>query len=210
MNKQSLEQLYSSKTDDELLTLAEDCPSLREDAKSLLADELRRRRLDAVPVDSERGPKREGTLCHKSPLVRVISFGGILILNTCVALFGTAVLETEIGGMFHPHSIAGVLWKVWSLDVLGAAIIGFFMWRTWKTEATKWTWVLPALWFGLRFITSRGNGGIWSHFSGADCSNGARSPGCADFFAFTIPFVRGVAYSAGARFSSMLIRRASG
>jgi hypothetical protein len=190
---ESLEQLYSSKTDDELLVLSADIASLRDEAKSVLADELRRRNLDAVPVDRERKLDRRGTALSNSRFIRAIRFGGILILNICVATFATAALETEIGGIFHPRSIAGVLWKFWSLDLLSPAIVGFFMWRTWKTEATKWAWALPAIWFGLRFIlalSSRGNQSVlwnesvWSHFSGADCANGVPSSGCTNFFTF--------------------------
>jgi hypothetical protein len=207
VNDEALEQLYSSKAE---------IASLRDEAKSVLADELRRRNLDAVPVDHERKPDRDGTSLSKSRFIRVIRFGGILILNICVALLATAALETEIGGIFHPHSIAGVLWKFWSLDLLSPAIVGFFMWRTWKTEATKWAWALPAFWFGLRFIvalSSRGNQSVlwnesvWSHFSGADCANGVPSSGCTNFFVFTVPFVRGVSYSIGAYFSSMVSHR---
>ena len=206
VENESLDQLYSAKTDDELLVLLADNASLREEAKSVLADELRRRNLLAVPARSERRSSCAGTLASKSLFVRMNIFCGILILNIFVELLGTELLVTEIGAMFHPQSIADVLWKTWSLNLLGAASIGFFMWRTWKTEATKWTWVLSALWFGLSFVTFKGNGGIWSHFSGADCVGGVRSSGCTDFFAFTVPLVRGVAYSIGAGFSSMLTR----
>ncbi len=143
MNDEALERLYSSKTDDELLVLSAEIASLRDEAKSVLADELRRRNLDAIPVDREPKPDRHGTSLSKSRFIRAIRFGGLLILNICIAIFATAALETEISGIFHPHSIAGVLWKFWSLDLVSPAMVGFFMWRTWKTEATKWTWALP-------------------------------------------------------------------
>jgi hypothetical protein len=48
-----LEQLYSSKTDEELLAMSADYASLLEEAKPILARELGRRNLDPVPVEEE-------------------------------------------------------------------------------------------------------------------------------------------------------------
>jgi hypothetical protein len=45
VQRDSFEQLYSTKPDDELLALAADEASLRDDAKPILVDELRRRNL---------------------------------------------------------------------------------------------------------------------------------------------------------------------
>jgi hypothetical protein len=212
VSRESLEQLYSSKTDDELLAVAADYASLREETKPILANELRRRNLAAVPIDNEQIPN----LCIPPPkpyFFRALRFGGVLLLNTCVAVVGTSALAAEIGGALHPHSFSGILWKLWGLDVLCALLIGFFMWRTRKTEATKWTWTLPALWFCLRFIpaltfrghqTVFGSVGVWSQLSGVGCENGVRALGCLNLFVFTLPFISGVSYSIGACFSSMV------
>src|SRR6266704_3953800 len=81
-----------------------------------------------------------------------LKFCGALILNTFVAIIGAAVLETGVGKAFHPQSIAAILWKEWSLSVLLATLIGFGMWRTLRTRASKWTWILPSLWFGMIFV----------------------------------------------------------
>ena len=53
MRRDSLLQLYSSKTDDELLALAANLDSLVEDARPILADELRRRNLVSQPAAAE-------------------------------------------------------------------------------------------------------------------------------------------------------------
>ncbi len=136
-----------------------------------------------------------------------------LILHTIVAVLGTAVLDTAFGKVFHPHSLAAILWKEWILSLTCAAFIGFFMWRTWRVSAAMWVWALPSLWFALRFLsvlsTSQGQsvlvgGGLWDQFSGAACDGGLRALGCRNFFVFTIPFVRGVFYSVGAGLSSWL------
>lgn len=139
-------------------------------------------------------------------MLKGIKFFGALILNIFAAVLGTAVLESTVGKVFHPHSIATVLWKEWSLSLSCAALIGFATWRRWRMPASKWTWVIPSLWFGLRFVPASifTRGSVWSQFSGADCDNGLHAVGCQDFFMFTIPFVRGVSYSVGAYFSSLV------
>jgi hypothetical protein len=149
---------------------------------------------------------------------KALRFGGVLILHTIVTLLGTAVLETAIGKVFRPHSLEGVLWKEWILSLLCAGFIGFFMWRTWRVAAAMWVWVLPGVWFGLRFVLALFashspnllvGGGVWGQFSGAACEGGLRALGCRNFFVFTIPFIRGVAYSVGARLSSWVNKPAS-
>ncbi len=146
-------------------------------------------------------------------MLRGLKFCGALILNSFVAIIGSAVLENTMGKAFRPQSLAAILWKEWSLSLLCAALLGFFILRTWRMSAAKWTWILPSVWFGLRLVLALlvrvGQGiftgeSIWSQFSGTDCVNGMRSIGCRNFFLFTIPFIRGVSYSGGAYFSSLL------
>ena len=218
MNYQSLEQLYSSKTDDELLALSEDETSLREEAKQILIRELLRRGFDVASVTNSvtNDEVRLGTISERRrSFPRSVKFGGLLILNALVAVLGTASLEAEIGSVIHPRSIVGLLWKWWSLDLFCAALIGFLVWRKWKTQAAKWTWTLPAVWFVGRFVfalMSRyqssiliGGHGIWYRFSGADCQSGYRAgSGCVDYWAFTAPCVRGLTYSIGAYLSSKM------
>ena len=151
-------------------------------------------------------------------MLKGLRFCGALILHTIVALLGTAVLETAIGKAFRAHSLAAVLWKEWILSLLCAGFIGFFMWRTWRAAAAMWVWVLPGIWFGLRFVLALFashspsvlvGGGLWDQFSGTTCDGGLRALGCRNFYVFTIPFVRGVAYSVGAVLSSWVNKPAS-
>ena len=137
-------------------------------------------------------------------MTRALRFCGLLILNVCVAVFGTGVLESAIGNWYHPGSVSGIVLKTWCLSVLCAAAIGFSMWRTWTASATKWTWLLPSIWFVLRAMTLLTRGRLWAGLSGAGCQNGTHDPGCLNFFVFTIPFVRGLAYSVGAYLSSLV------
>ena len=69
MNDEAMVQLYSSKTDDELLVLSAEIASLRDEAKSVLADELRRRNL--TPSLSTTNESRTATALHS--LSRVLS-----------------------------------------------------------------------------------------------------------------------------------------
>jgi hypothetical protein len=144
-----------------------------------------------------------------------LKFCGKLIVHTVVALLGTASMESAIGMAFRPQTLAGVLWKEWTLNLLCASVIGFFVWRTWKVSAAMWVWALSAVWFGfgllLTLLTSHSQtvligGGFWSQLSGAACDEGVRAIGCLKFFLFTIPFIRSVSYSAGA-YISFLINR---
>src|SRR5205807_1356761 len=98
-------------------------------------------------------------------------------------------------------TLAAVLWKEWTLSLVCAVFVGFFMWRTSRTNAAMWVWVLPSLWFCLNLVlvlsASRGNsvlvgGGLWRQLSGAACADGLVALGCRKFFVVTIPFIRGV------------------
>jgi hypothetical protein len=137
-------------------------------------------------------------------MLRALKFSGLLLINVLVALVGTAILETAASRVGPIHSLAGVLLKEWSLSIAGAALLGFGMWRTWRGNVAKWTWVLPTVWSAIRFFTAVGNGAVWFHVSGAGCANGYRSIECRNFFMFTIPCIRGLSYSLGAFVSSLV------
>ena len=141
-------------------------------------------------------------------MVRSLKFVAALVVHTASAVIGTAVLESEIWRLFPSHSLAGVLWKEWLLGFACSGIIGFFVWRAWSSAAT-WAWLLPGLWFLLGLILLHNpnsgafaGGTLWDRLSGIACNN--KSPvGCRSFFAFTVPFIRGVSYSLGAYVSSV-------
>lgn len=231
----SLQEIYSTKSDEELLALAADNASLREDAKPILAQELQRRNLQQPmahdDVDSRSGstPRTLGYDYIDSRFgatPRTLIFVGALLLNTCIALLLTPVivagigtmfppmLVAGIGTMFHPHSLATLLWKLCTMDFLCAAGLGFFISRFWRTRAAVWTWVLPFVWFALRFfpvaLSSRSQSVLFSHsvrsqFPGSECVNGMQSQGCINFLLFALPLtltlIKGVSYSLGAHFS---------
>jgi hypothetical protein len=140
-------------------------------------------------------------------MLGTLKFFGLLLVNIVVAVIGTAILDTAIGKTFRAQSLDAILWKEWSLSIGCAAVIGFGMSRTWRSDVAQWTWVLPAVWFGIKFILAIGKGSLLFQFSGKACVDGVRSVGCINFLVFTIPFIRGVFYSLGA-YASLVFQSA--
>jgi hypothetical protein len=153
------------------------------------------------------------------PLSSRLKFVFFLIVNVVIAIFGTAIFETAVGKLFRPHSLSGWLWKEWTLSIVCAACLGLAVHRIWKTSAAKWTWVLPSFWFLIRIVPALlsttdhsvlvADNGIWFQFFGLGCSNGFRALQCLNFFVFTIPFVRAVAYSLGSGISGWMDSRSA-
>jgi len=150
---------------------------------------------------------------------RKLRWLGMFVLDTILAVFGTATIEGALYRAIPAHTISAILWKEWCLDITCAALIGFLMYRTWESTSTKWIWVLPALWLGLGVLVRipRHLAGtlyedsafdyFLAQFSGSDCKSGSRSPGCQNFFVFSIPFVRAVFYSIGGFISSRVYKQ---
>src|SRR4051794_36341946 len=153
-------------------------------------------------------------------MLNALKFCALLVANFAVALMGPAVLDATIGRVIPAHTLATVLWKVWSLNILFAAVIGFGMWRSWQTKAAIWTWTVPTLWLAI-FIFAFVNSGqssvfspsptsqVASLFSGRECVYNNSAVGCRYFFVCTVPFIRGVAYSVGAFLSSLIFTRSA-
>ena len=141
-----------------------------------------------------------------------LRFVAFVLVNILVAVIGTAIIETTVGGMFHPHSLGGILWKEWGLSIICAALLGFGAGRTWRSDVAIWTWVLPTAWLGAKVLLSTGSGPLLFQFSGEACVAGVRPTGCINWFVFAIPFVRSAFYSLGAYVSSIVhpVRRSEG
>lgn len=81
------------------------------------------------------------------------------------------------------------------------------LFRTAKTAG--WAWVIPAVFFSWRALiyalTLRT--GFATHFSGYDCAIGLQKHDCDEFFAVTVPLIRGLSYSAAARLASRITSR---
>jgi len=198
---------YSERSDDELLRLASDRSSLTNEAAAALDDELRRRNLTAPdrPVASvDRGQSADGY--RISPILRTLKFSGTLLINLLVAVIGTAIIDTEVRRAFPTHTVSAIVWKEIILSVVCAAFIGFFMWRTWRSAAAKWVWVLPALWFFVGYLTISGSPNVWGRLWGFSSGSVLAAPDARTFVAFTVPLIRAISYSVGASISSLIYR----
>jgi len=120
------------------------------------------------------------------------------LLNLVVALFGTAVVETPLSRLFHPHTITDVLVRTYVLSALIAFVLGFFVYRQWKSSMAKWVGLGGLCWFLFGTFLSVGRGSLWHRMSGTACEYGLQSIGCRYFFVFTLPTLRTVMYSVGA------------
>jgi hypothetical protein len=137
-------------------------------------------------------------------MFHALRFFGLLLLNILIAVIGTAILDTALTRAIPSNTIVAVLWKEIALSFVCATLIGFGMWRTWRHEAAKWTWVIPSLWFAFGVVAVTGHG-IWGPLSVTSATYGAAE--MRSFFVFTIPLIRAVAYSIGAYVSSLVCPR---
>lgn len=137
---------------------------------------------------------------HEFPraIVRVFKFCALLAVQILFALIATAILESPLQRIFHPGSIATLLWREWIYSVVIGFGLGFMIQRTWPNSAAKWVWLLTALWFGFGAVNALGHGAMFSQITGTACENGFGDPRCKGWFLFTIPLLRAASYSAGA------------
>lgn len=132
-----------------------------------------------------------------------LRFLGFLLINVLIAVVGTAILDTGISRAFASHTMIAVFWKESLISVVFATSLGFGVWRMWRTEAAKWTWVVPLLWFLFGLLAGVGRG-IWGTHESVLQSQSPRQ--MIDFLAFTIPLIRAAAYSVGAFVASRVYR----
>jgi len=112
---------------------------------------------------------------------RKLRWLGMFVVDTVLAIFGTAIFEGALYRAIPAHTISAILWKEWCLDISCATLVGFLMYRTWKSSSTKWVWVLPMLWFSFGvlangfkpshsvFYGDSAFGHFLTRFSGTDC-----------------------------------------
>lgn len=132
------------------------------------------------------------------PMKKKIQTCMAIVSSTAIALFGTAVLESSLVGRFHPHTSSGVIWREWIASVVLAALLGFLVQRSWKGSVATLSWVIPSVSFLAGVLMHFGAGHIVRRFSGYDCANEAGVPSCNAFLLFTVPLLRGVAFSIAA------------
>jgi len=139
-------------------------------------------------------------------MLRSLKFCGLLLINLVIAVVGPAILDTAVRRMIPTYTVTAIVWKEIFLSVVCAAFIGFFMWRTWRSSAAKWTWILAALWFVFGYLSIAGNENVWGRLSGFSSGSVLTAPDVRTFFAFTVPLIRAISYSVGAYVSSLVYR----
>jgi hypothetical protein len=144
----------------------------------------------AAPIKDDTSPMTKVTV-----VIRNVLFW---LLNLVVALFGTAVVEASLSHLFHPYSITDVLLRTYGLSAVIAFVLGFFVYRQWKSFMAKWVGLGGLCWFLFGIFLSVGRGGLWDQMSGTACEYGLQAIGCRNWFVFTLPTLRTVLYSVGA------------
>jgi len=159
--------------------------------------------------------RQEATISSAS-ISRLPRTAGMFFLDLLGAVLVPAMVEGAVWRLLPVHSPLAVVVKEWCLDLTVAGFVGFMMYRSWHSATSRWVWALPALWFAFRAIPYAGvthpssvlsaDESFWAHFSGGSCA--ARTMDCRDFFAFSVPFIRSVSYSASAWLASKILKPA--
>jgi hypothetical protein len=199
----SLAETYSSKSDDELIALATDSDALLDEARPVLAEELRRRNITLRGAASAKPKTSRGRNTRAGRLFRV---AGGFTLNLLIAVVGTTAVESPIWSawsqIFRAQSMTTRDMREWLLSLAIAALLGFFIGKR-RPSTAIWVWTMPVLFFGLGALvySAKPSTSVLTdisfaeHFFHPNCF--AKRFECRDFYIFTIPAVRTVAYSCG-------------
>jgi len=200
MLRDSLVQVYSSKSDVELLTLAADPDSLIEEARPILVEELGRRGLPVAPAPTV----VKGQLAEfwNSSFGKFLRSVGDYLLCFAISILGSNAILAEINPMIHTHSFAGLIVKMWISCVTLSVLLGFFVTRYRPTRMALWIWILPVILLVYRIVlyrttrTSIFADSVFQHFVAPNCLE--HTADCRDFSFFTIFAARTAAYSMAA------------
>ncbi len=137
---------------------------------------------------------------------KVASFCAAVFLSTLFAVFGTAAVDAIFSRLYRPHSGTTAIVKAWSLDSTVAAVLGLILRYSRKDRMGTWAWLIPTTILICKALSYTSSfDAFFAHFSGRDCGIELQGISCTDFFIFTIPFIRGVAYSLASRLGSALL-----
>lgn len=139
----------------------------------------------------------------------VVATLGAFVLGAIGALLSSIVvglLTRNSGpGDFMDHLVDQRVFRVlvdnpyFLCPIVAAFVLGLFSHRVWKTNASFWLWVVPAVFlvwnvFSWKSYTSRSNlADAWANYFGSDCGESE----CLYEVLVTAPFYTSVAYSVG-------------
>jgi len=156
------------------------------------------------PVSSVDQRRQHRGYCRIPAMIRSVKFCRALLINLAVAVISTAIVDTAVRGVIPTHTVTAMVCNEIILSVICATFVGFFMWRTWRSSAAKWIWVLAALWFVFGYLTIANKSNVFERLSGFTSGSVLSAPDVRTFFAFTVPLIRATFYSTGAYISSIL------
>jgi hypothetical protein len=139
-------------------------------------------------------------------MLKWLSVAGLLLINILLGIFGTAVVESPIYVLWPVHTLPAILLRGYLLSAICACFLGYLVYRRWQAAPAKWIWAIGIGWLGFRAILllAAEPTSVWSSFSGSGCRDGLHAISCMNWFVFTMPALRLVAYSAGAILCSNL------
>lgn len=124
---------------------------------------------------------------------------GLWLLNTLVAVIGTAIIELPFAHGVESLRRLSYQSREYLCSVFFAFLLGLILNRIWKMEPAKWLWVGGLCWLVLGNVLLIGTAGsVWTRMSGTDCVRGNFYPGCVGWFTFTIVAFRMTSYAFGA------------
>jgi hypothetical protein len=137
---------------------------------------------------------------------------GLYLGHLLTALIGTAIITSPIWKLHRPSTVYGCLWQEIITGFTCAGLLGLTAARISKSRMGAWVWVAGTSFFMLHVISTLSNGSqgsvlaavpsMWARIFGFDCLNERYVGRCWNFFKFTVPLVRTVAYSLGAFIAS--------
>jgi hypothetical protein len=142
-----------------------------------------------------------------NPFKRTIRQAGAFLSHLFVAVIGTAVAEDALRSHFRYNSLRQSLLTSDAINALTAFALGyaacrFASYRKWPANTSKWVWVAGLCWFGQRVVFAPNEHHIPVWEISATSSVLPDYGDLSNWAGYTVPFLRTVFYSAGARWSS--------
>lgn len=137
---------------------------------------------------------------------------GFTVVSAAIAQWGGASLEfllRAIARWAFPHAaLRTLVLRDCGFALLAGAVVSLSVQRYWRTKSAQWTWVVFAVWFAYGAVSYAlllsqsvmSTREFWPHLLGYNCALRGGPAACYDFFIFTVPLLRGVAYSITASF----------
>jgi hypothetical protein len=133
---------------------------------------------------------------------------GLYLGHVATALIGTAIIASPMWKLHRPRSVSGALWQDIVTGFVCAAFLRLIATKISRERLGVWVWVAIVPFFILHIVSTLAGGSadsvlapahdIWARIFGFDCIDERYVGQCGNFFEFTVPLVRTVAYSLGA------------